>query len=146
MEIDMGMNNKIICSICGAALCAHLAHERHQNADYITRPLAKKPALDTLVYIRLPHGEDPEAPSGPVRLPGTIAVSSNGGNASASATVTLAGVSAFGRAGDLVWNPNAGTLNLGGGSTDVRSGSNIGSIGLASVSVEAPPSTTLPSS
>jgi hypothetical protein len=108
MEIDMGMNNKIICSICGAALCAHLAHERHQDADYITRSLAKRPALDTLVYIRLPHGEDPEAPSGPVRSASTVEVGS------ASTTVQIAGVSAMAFAGKLT--VDAGPTDVTGGS------------------------------
>lgn len=92
---------KITCTMCGLAFCGHMAHEAHQNDDYIARPLVAKPMLDTVLYVRLPHGEEPEAPSGPLHWPGgTIAVSS--GSLSSSATVTLAGVSASGSVGTLV--------------------------------------------
>ena len=92
---------KVTCSVCGLAVCAHVAHEAHQNADYIGRPLAAKPMLDIIIYVRLPHGEEPDAPGGPLQPRGSVAVSSS----SVSSTVTLAGVSAAGMAGNFVWNP-----------------------------------------
>jgi hypothetical protein len=102
---------KITCSVCGLAFCAHVAHEAHQNADYIARPLAAKPTLDTVFYAALPHGEERDAPSGPLHSPGgTNAVSTSG--TSISATVTLAGVSAYGVAGNVVaaTDPSGGSI------------------------------------
>jgi hypothetical protein len=100
----MGTMNwtKRTCAVGGGlALLGHLAHEAHQNADYIARPLAAKPTLDAVIYVRLAHGEEPDAPGAPLQLRGSVAVSSS----SVSSTVTLAGISAVGMAGNFVWNP-----------------------------------------
>jgi hypothetical protein len=103
----MGIWKTCTCSICGLAFCAHVAHENHHNADYISRPLAVKPSLDTIVYVRLAHGEEPEAPSGPLQSPqATAAVSS-----SASASVRLTGISASAMAGNIVISPSSGSTS-----------------------------------
>lgn len=60
---------KTICSVCGLAFCGHVWHEAHQDADYVSRPLARKPMIDGRLYVRQPHGEEPDAPSGPLRMP-----------------------------------------------------------------------------
>lgn len=79
----MNWNKGITCAICGAAVCGHIWHESHEEKDSISRQFVRKPIVEQRVYGRSPHGEDPEAPTGPLQWPGTIAVTTSTGTGNA---------------------------------------------------------------
>jgi hypothetical protein len=119
----MNWKNGIICSMCGVAFCAHLKHEAHNDEATIARELGRTPIMEALGFGKQYHGEEPDAPSGPLRMPQATIVSTS----AASVTAVPQLIGSTGSGGDLrrdlVWNPL--TAALSGAYTDPSSGSNV---------------------
>jgi hypothetical protein len=80
----MGIYKTFICSVCGLAFCGNVFHESHQDANFIVRPLATKPALDAIIFQGPRHGNEPEAPGGPLNAAwATVAVTTSASTAAA---------------------------------------------------------------
>ena len=112
-----------ICGVCGAALCGHILHRAHQDADSIDRQLLKTPSVDLRLYARdYSHGEEPERPGGPLRMLQVTAVGTS------TASVAIAPLF-WGSSGsvnclprELIWNSGSTALVW---PTNPSSGSNV---------------------
>lgn len=70
--------NKILIALIGAgAVGANLAEEAHHATD-LTKQIKKahRQAAMAPIYVRLPHGPEPESPSAPIQGSVTVVASS----------------------------------------------------------------------
>lgn len=61
--------------IAGAAFGLHEVHEGHQVATEVEKRFSNQTKVDMPLLCCLRHGNEPEQPGGPLRMPWTVAVS-----------------------------------------------------------------------
>ena len=66
---------KIMLVVGGVSLVGlHAAHDAHVVKSEFEKSFVANPVAEVPVYVRLPHGDEPESPTGPLRTPWATAV------------------------------------------------------------------------